>query len=320
MMDSKNDSKESLSHSLARYLRPERFDVEPTDPAAVDKWVHWLRAFTNFLTEHAPDSGDVTDSIKLKLLSNYLTTSIFIQIKDCQSYRDAINILNKTYVKPQHEILSRHVLGTLKQKQSESISDYSRALHILAQQCNFQAVSIEEHRDQAIRTAFIAGILSPKIRERLLEKQIMSLDEAYNQAVTLETAEKDSVTMGMSVQNTMNALPVPIPQELPAPFIPLQQNAAVPPPQISIKRCFFYGGKVHQRIKCPAFHAYCQMCTKKGYFASVCCSRGNPSTSNAIPSPVAPVEFSPCPCSHETVNTLYSAASPSSLEKASYYY
>ncbi|XP_026324517.1 uncharacterized protein LOC113233584 [Hyposmocoma kahamanoa] len=236
MTDSKNDSKESLSHSLARYLRPERFDVEATDPAAGDKWMHWLRTFTNFLTEHAPDSGD--------------------------------------------------------------------------------AVSIEEHRDQAIRTAFIAGIVSPKIRERLLEKQIMSLDEAYNQAVTLEIAEKDSVTMSMSVQNTMNALPVPIPQELPAPFIPLQQNAAVPPPQISIKRCFFCGGKVHQRIKCPAFHAYCQMCTKKGHFASVCRSRGNPSTSNAIPSPVAPVEFSPCPCSHETVNTLYSAASPSSLEKA----
>lgn len=313
MTESKKDSEETLPY-LARYLRPERFDVEPTAPAAGDKWSHWLRTFNNFLTEHTP--ADATDTIKLKLLANHLTASIFIHIKDCQTYDTAIALLNKTYVKPVNEILARYVLGTRKQKQDETISDYCRALNLLAQKCSFKSVSAEEHREQAVRSAFIAGILSSKIRERLLERSSLSMDEAYNQAVTLETAEKDSETMGVNIHNTLNALPMLTPQETSKSFVPDHHNAAVPSPQQSTRRCFFCGGKVHQRIKCPAYHAYCQLCTKKGHFASVCRSRGNPSTSNAIPSPIAPVDFSPYPSSYETVSTDYSAASPSSLEKA----
>ncbi|XP_063628196.1 uncharacterized protein LOC134799687 [Cydia splendana] len=46
MTDPKKESDDKSSHLLSRYLRPERFDVEPTAPAAGDKWLHGLYNLT----------------------------------------------------------------------------------------------------------------------------------------------------------------------------------------------------------------------------------------------------------------------------------
>ena len=47
-----------------------------------------------------------------------------------------------------------------------------------------------------IRDAFINGISSPEIRQRLLEHKVLSMDDAYNQAVTLDDAKKDNLAFG----------------------------------------------------------------------------------------------------------------------------
>ena len=34
---------------MDRFLRPERFDIEPSTPGATKEWLHWLCTFENFL-------------------------------------------------------------------------------------------------------------------------------------------------------------------------------------------------------------------------------------------------------------------------------
>ena len=68
------------SSNMSRYLRPDRFDVEPTTTSSYLRWTPWQYSqffsekirkkftFFNFLTEELPNH--VSDTIKFKLLIN----------------------------------------------------------------------------------------------------------------------------------------------------------------------------------------------------------------------------------------------------------
>lgn len=298
------DTETKVVSNVARYLRPEKFDVEPTATEADLKWTHWKYTFNNFILEEIPNG---TDSLKLKLLMNHLSAHIFPHVRDSSTYDDAVKVLDKMYLKPKNIILARHLLATRKQKPDESISDYGRSLRLLARDCNFEAVTATMHEDEAIRGAFISGILSLRIRERLLQERSLTLDKALDQALSLETAERDSRTMTSSGLNeiNLNALPVtPLSKHRTKNLLTPRATSEVP----TKWRCFYCGGNIsHRRIKCPAFNAQCQLCSRKGHFANVC--RSINATNNAVTAEESAVD------SEDSANAI-SAASPSSLSKA----
>ena len=67
-----------------------------------------------------------------------------------------------------------------------------QVLRKLSKDCNFVAVTVVQHRDCFIRNAFINGISSHSIRQRLLENRTLSLEAAFTQARSLEVAYKHS--------------------------------------------------------------------------------------------------------------------------------
>lgn len=287
--------------NMSRYLRPDRFDVEPNTTAADLKWLHWYSTFNNFLSEEC--AKDTPESMKLKLLVNHLSPTIFSHIRAIKTYKEAIKTLENIYVKPTNEILARHLLTTRKQRSDETVKEYIQALKLLALDCRFTEVTAEEHQKESMRGAFIAGISSQKIRERLLEKLNLTLDEAVNLAISLEDAGINTQAFHNTSPSTslnLNALPA-LPES--------DSNAAAASASFhpnSKRRCFFCGGSVHQRIKCPAVNENCQLCSKKGHFANVCRSK-QPQRANAVTDDHA---------SFDSVLSAISAASPSSLKKA----
>ena len=78
-------------------------------------------------------------------------------------------------------IFSRLVLGTRKQKQGEDLRDFFQQLHVLSKDCNIQPVTAEEYRKELVYDAFINGISSGVIPQRLLENSEL--------ACSLETAQ-----------------------------------------------------------------------------------------------------------------------------------
>ena len=62
----------------------------------------------------------------------------------------------------------------------------------LSKDCNYTAVSADVYRDEAIRDAFINGMLSNYIRQRLLENKDLDLTQIYNQARSLDSAQKQA--------------------------------------------------------------------------------------------------------------------------------
>ena len=87
-------------------------------------------------------------------------------------------------------IFARYELISCKQQSGESLDRYLRKLKQLSMDCDYQAVSAQLHKEEAIRDAFIGGIISNEIRQRLLEDSNLTLQVAFEKAHSLETAQR----------------------------------------------------------------------------------------------------------------------------------
>ena len=105
------------------------------------------------------------------LLFNYVLHRIYLYIEDSTTYEDAKQVLDRIYLKPKNEIFARHLLMITKQKSNESLAEFARTLRERSKDCNFQAVTAEQHRDKMMRDAFIGGLYNSSNRQRLLEEK-----------------------------------------------------------------------------------------------------------------------------------------------------
>lgn len=75
-----------------------------------------------------------------------------------------------------------------KKRLSETIDKYLKAPKTLAK--NVKAVTALQNRDDFIREAFISGISSNTIRQRLLENKSLTLEVMFDQANAQKTLLK----------------------------------------------------------------------------------------------------------------------------------
>ena len=207
---------------MDRLLRPKTFEIEPSDPNAEKLYKHWKITFENFLDSCLPavtagTPGDepslaaeraaiaANDKKKCQALMNNIAASIWELIGEIESYDGAIKVLDTAYIRPSNVVYNRHQLITSKQNSGQSIDVYLQDLKRMAKNCDFKAVSAAENRDQYVRDAFINGINSSHIRQRLLENiGELSLDQAYTQARALEQAQSQSASYD---SNSIAAIP-----------------------------------------------------------------------------------------------------------------
>ena len=168
-------------------LRPERLDTDPNSGTAAKEWLHWRRTFENFMAVLPQEGLD-----KLAVLSNFVSPSIFQHIEDCTDYETSIETLQTLFIKPKNEIFARHLLATRKQAPTETLDEYFQALKTLSKDCNFKNVTAAQYCEESIRDAFISGLQSSLIRQRLLENKTLDLKTMFDQARSLESAMKSS--------------------------------------------------------------------------------------------------------------------------------
>ncbi|XP_045455495.1 uncharacterized protein LOC123665196 [Melitaea cinxia] len=147
------------------------------------------------------------------------------------------------------------MLATRKQRPEESIDTYLQALKLLSKDCDFAAVDAETNKNDNIRDAFIAGISSHKIRQRLLENLTLTLDQAYNQALSLETAEINSQSFNTV---SLNAVAAKEPTLISPKTQTVHNETCSSVNNPRRRKCFFCGGQIHPRKNCPAFEKTCQ--------------------------------------------------------------
>ena len=255
---------------MERSLRPERFDANPDASDAKRKWQHWYKTFSNYVE----NIEGITDENKLKVLINHLDSAVFEYISDIETYDAALTTLRNVYVKPTNEVFARYRLATCKQRLGQSLEEFMQCLKRLSSECNFAAVTAALHREGAIRDAFIAGITSPSVRQRLLESDNLTLQHVFDKARSLEEAQRNaeqitgtypSFTSVSSNAAAINATGSETKEQCLT--IDEENVAAVR------EKCYFCGNNKHARKLCPARDAVCYKCQKRGHFAKICRSK-----------------------------------------------
>ncbi|KRZ75194.1 Retrovirus-related Pol polyprotein from transposon gypsy [Trichinella papuae] len=109
-----------------------------------------------------------------------------------------------------------------------------------------------------IRDAFINNMSSNEIRTRLLEHNVISLQEAVNKAMTLNSAKEKAELYTKSDLIINSVIAVDPGTEITNTSAALKQE------------CYFCGKQRNPRVNCPERNTTCNNCGKVGHFAKVC--------------------------------------------------
>ena len=137
-----------------------------------------------------------------------------------------------------------------------------------------------------IREAFISGLASTAIRQRLLQNRNLILDQAYDQANALDCA----LCQSLAYDGTSDANVVAVVSKLPSKVSNKTRHHPTEAPVLAVSRgllsknykktsCFFCeNSSNHPRKWCPARNAVCFNCRRKSHFSKVC--RGKAQTNS----------------------------------------
>ena len=148
---------------------------------------------------------------------------------------------------------------------NKSIDTYLQILKRLSKDCNFSSVTAEQYRQSYNRDAFINGLYSKQIRQRILENMTLTLDQAFEQARPLEMAYKNSETYNQLYPSSA-AAETPISDECNQQQLNSINNK---------DKCFFCRLNKHPYNSCPAKDSTCNNCGKLGNYARVCKSKAS---------------------------------------------
>ncbi|XP_038672297.1 uncharacterized protein LOC119976152 [Scyliorhinus canicula] len=169
-------------------IKPDRLQLDPHSPGARKEFNHWLACFEAYINAATPAP---TEAQKIQVLYSRLSSSVFQLIQDAPNYAEAMALLKKNYVQKTNTLFARHVLATRVQLPGESIEDFWRALIPLVRDCDCQAVTATEHSNLLMRDAFLMGIASDPIRQRLLEGATLDLAETKALALSMPVTSRN---------------------------------------------------------------------------------------------------------------------------------
>ena len=302
-----------MASALNEVLKPARFDTEPNSPKAAKQLKHLLNVFTNYLErcERLAEAQEDTAFNRLQVLFAFVSAEVYEFIEDFETYDAAITKLKGIYIKSPNIIFVRHQLVTRKQQLGETLHEFYQSLQVTSKDCDFKNFSAEDYRKELVRDAFINGLNSHTIRQRLLENSELTADQAFDIANSLSAAQQHSEAY--LFKSDVSSLASSHSPKLPTngnSDETISKNDSIG--AMSNRTCYFCGLAYHLRNRCPAKEAKCFTCGKVWHFSKVCRSRASGRHTNQVLRKTASSYSDPSPA----LCTI-SAASPASLLPAS---
>lgn len=254
---------------MEKLLKPAKLSIDPNSSESSSDWKHWITCFQNYVDEFLPEtsSEERADRAKLRALISCSTSKVYKLFDHCKTYVEAEETLTKLFVKRPHEIFARHLLQNNRQKLNQSLPDFFAGLVELAKNCSFKDVTASQYQDDMVRDAFINGLLSSEIRQRLLENQTLTMKQAYDQAMVIEEAKRQSRMFHNWSSQEVAAEEVNSTQQ-----VDNEDEGQVASVSFSSKSVCFRcsSNKVHDFKNCRAKSFVCYKCGVKGHISKAC--------------------------------------------------
>ena len=253
---------------MEKLLKPVKLSIDPNSSSATKEWKHWIRTFKAYVSRYLQTSDEEqADQDKLAALISCATPQVYELFDHCSTYVEAEETLDKLFVKKPNDIFARHLLRSATQKANQSLAEFRSRLVKLAKDCEFTDVSASQYRDEMIRDSFINGILSAEIRQRLLENKTLSMKQAYDQALIMDEAKRES---RMFVNQQSIEAPI---EEVNSMQVNDEESEKVIAVVNSHNKsaCFKCGSKKpHDFRNCRAKFLTCYKCGEKGHVSKAC--------------------------------------------------
>ncbi|KAJ1107503.1 hypothetical protein NDU88_004893 [Pleurodeles waltl] len=239
------------------------------------KWKGWLRAFENYIISidgqgYSPErkksllfgllgkaGQEVFDSLPVYVNPHGATAPL-------NEYQEAVRRLELQYAEECNIMVGRHKFALRKQEEGETIEEYIACLRVLAQDCEFAAMTDTYIRDQVVFYCH-----SMKVQERLLSCRNPSLKDV----IAIAKAVERSMVSSKELANTSQASNVFYVQDS-RKHVPKTSDRAASDRGGGRRQlvCFRCGSKDHlaDSRACPAVHKSCSKCRKLGHFVAVC--------------------------------------------------
>lgn len=142
--------------------------------------------------------NNVADNMKKSLFITMSGPVIFeevkliypgMNVKDID-YADMIEKLKNRFDKIEPNMMHRHRLHMRKQGVDEPAENYVLGIKLIAAQCGFGA-----HKDEAIKDAIIFGLRDQELKQKLLMKDEMTVDEVEQIVIRTELAKLRAKTL-----------------------------------------------------------------------------------------------------------------------------
>ena len=117
-----------------------------------ETFAHWERQLKSYVAAAVARDEGVD---KLALLCGFTSAEVYSLIEEQSTYDAAIKHLQELYKPKKNVVFARHLLSTRTQASGESVQEYYQGLLFLTKDCVFKAVSAEQHKEEAVRDAFI---------------------------------------------------------------------------------------------------------------------------------------------------------------------
>ena len=205
----------------------------------------------------------------MTLLINHIDSAAYEVISEFRSFEEAINELQKVYAMVSNSIFARYLLQTCLQQSGQSLDEYFQKLKTLSMACNFAAVSAIQHKEEAVRDAFISGLALPDIHQQILENPHLDFQATLAMARSLEASRNNSLQFDNVIPTSSESCTKSVKSAKESP----RTDAAV---ALRHRKCQYYGNTYHARRFCPAKEVQCFRCLKVAHFAKVCRSCHSP--------------------------------------------
>ena len=165
---------------------------------------------------------------------------------------------------------ARNKFDSMKQNQSESVSEYYVRLKTQARKCQFPDVN------DTIRSKLLQTMKDRKLRREAMTKSY-TLSQLLTQAANKEAIDRqarDIETTKPSKPTTVNAVHVKTQysQRFAKPRRPKPESKPEQAKTPDVEKCPYCANDPHEggRIQCPASGKTCKLCGKRGHFAVAC--------------------------------------------------
>jgi hypothetical protein len=141
---------------------------------------------------------------------------------------------------------------------SESMSQYLAELRKLSEHCEFQ-----DKLDEQLRDKFTCGCNNEKIQHKLLTIKDLSLKSAFDHAIAIESAYRDTKEIHGQSSKDLDLNQMSSKRDS-------RDSRDWPRDSRDSRECFRCGDKRHFANKCPLKSKECFKCGKIGHTAQVC--------------------------------------------------